>query len=128
MPALWLEFAAGFFIVAPLAQRLGLVETLSELPGGYLADYANLFHLLPIAIEEQHSGRAEQLVAIQQRALFGIAIGDVEADQAVVGQARGYQRVGKDFSLDHLAADAPVRIPVEQQRLPGSMCRQQLLI
>src|SRR5690606_40549591 len=79
----------------------------------------SLHDALPIflagAIEGQHCRRPEQFVAIQQGALFAVAVGDVEADQAVVGKAWCDLRIFEDLALDDFAADAPVGVPVEQQ-------------
>ena len=58
---------------------------------------------------------------IEQGALLGIAFGHVETDQAVIVQLCGHGRRGQHFALDHLAADAPVGIPVQQQGLAGSL-------
>src|SRR5690606_16349270 len=111
-----------------LEQRLGAVQMRTEQFCVDFADHPYLGELLAGAIKEQHCRRAEQLVAIQQGALFAVAVGDVEADQAVVGEARCDLRVFEDLALDDLAADAPVGVPVEQQRLVRSRCGSQLCL
>ena len=63
-----------------LEQSCCSIQSLGEAGGVYLADYADLVQLFSIATEEQDGGRAEQLVAVQQAALGGIALGDIEAD------------------------------------------------
>ncbi|MNH21051.1 hypothetical protein D3C79_808440 [compost metagenome] len=51
--------------------------------------------------------------------MLGVAGGDVEADQPVTLEAFDDDRVIQYLAFDDLAADAPVGVPVEQQRCAG---------
>src|SRR5690606_21109004 len=73
--------------------------------------------LVTIGGEQLDGGWAEQLVAIQQGALGGVAFGDIEADQAPAGQFAADFGIAEHLAFDDLATDAPVGIPVQQQWL-----------
>ncbi|MNP34996.1 hypothetical protein D3C76_1283090 [compost metagenome] len=62
------------------------------------------------------------MVTVEQGALLGIAGGDVEADQPVTLEAFDNDRVVQYLMFDDFAADAPVGVPVEQQRCAGCAC------
>src|SRR3546814_10470736 len=81
--------------VRELEQRCRASQSLAETGSVYLADYAHVGHLIATPIEEQDGRGAEQFVAVQQAALGGVAFGDVEADQTIVGQSRCHLWVGE---------------------------------
>src|SRR5690606_9511786 len=69
------------------------------------ADDAHIGAFLAIFAEDQQRGGTEQLVAVEQGALFGIAVGHVEADQPITLELADNSGIWQDFVFDHLAAD-----------------------
>ncbi|MNL12903.1 hypothetical protein D3C87_1337840 [compost metagenome] len=51
--------------------------------------------------------------------MFGVALGDVEANQTIAPEAFDNGSVIQHFVLDDFATDAPVGVPVQQQRCAG---------
>src|SRR6195952_1357796 len=83
------------------------------------ADDTNICQLVPVFSKKQQGRGAEQFVAIEQRTLLVTAVGHVEANQTEALETADDFRVGQDFVLDHLAADAPVCVPVDQHGFFG---------
>ena len=61
------------------------------------------------------------MVVIEQGALLGIAGSHVEAYQPIILEPVQHLRVVQHLVLKHFATDAPVGVPVQQQRLASRL-------
>lgn len=99
---------------------VGLTQSFQKTLGVGFTNRAKVLPLITTGGKQLQCRRAKQLVAIKQRALLGIATRHIEAHQPVISQLFAHRGHFEYFSFDYFATDAPVGVPVQQQRLAGS--------
>src|SRR5437868_3257573 len=95
-------------------------DTFGEVRCIDLADHSHIPAFDAVLAKKHQCRRPEQFVTVEQGALFVVAGGYVEADQSIAFKSFDDIAVVKHLMLDDFAADAPVGVPVEQQRGAGS--------